>query len=196
MNFSYDESWEYFETVFNEKLAIHDSWTKIIEFHQRKVEKPYWNDLNKLTVEKEQLEIKEWIEGIFYQNPIPKTIKAFWIGIVKLSDQNDEIINSIYIQGSDKFEIDNLDWTSNPIYDPENKYGVSEILNSIDEQIKNDNTDYEFLDWILPLAYCSLTLDEIIRKKLDFEKIMKMKSEIHVVTGHDSGDYKELTMIR
>jgi hypothetical protein len=196
MKFSHTESWKFLEEILKKQLPIKESWTNVIDFHENCKKKPYWTQLRQLNVIKEQEEINDWIENIIVRSPLNKNIVALWIGIVKLYDDNtNQEIYTIYLQGSEKFNYQNIEWAVDPMYDPDNKYAVSEVLNQMDLILKKDNADYTFLDWILPLAYCSLTLDEIIRKRIDKKKINIWNNQIHVVTGHDSGDYIELTMI-
>lgn len=70
------------------------------------------------------------------------------------------------------------------------------VLNQIDEIVKSDNENYEFFDWILPLAYCALTLDEIIRTKLNKKVFLTSKDKLFVATGYDSGDYLKISNIK
>jgi len=121
---------------------------------------------------------------------------ALWIGIVKLVDNNKEVY-AIYLTGSDSYDEDDIDWSTEPVYEPENRYVIVGVLNEIDEIIVNDNDgDYSFLDWILPLAYCALTFDDIISTKLNKKLFLNSKAKLFVSLGHDSGDYKDLSVIQ
>ena len=193
MNFQHDKSWEIFETVFDLKLPINESWNRIIDFHEQISSKSYWTKLRQLDFLEEQNNIKEWLESIVTNSPIPDNIVALWIGITKIIDNNKEVY-VIYLVGSDSYNKDDIDWATDATYEPENRYGILEVLNKIDKTIKKDE-NYSFLDWILPISYCAFTIDEIIRTKLNRKLFLKSKSKLFVTTGHDSGDYKELTPI-
>ena len=146
-------------------------------------------------METEQLEIKEWFEQLVSDNPLPEKVISIWIGISKLLDGNDNEVNTIYVTGADSYDKDDIEWATEPTYEPENKYGGLDILNQIENIINKDSKNYSFLDWILPLAYCSLTIDEIIRTKLDPSIFLKSQKMLFVTTGHDSGDYMNLSPI-
>lgn len=70
------------------------------------------------------------------------------------------------------------------------------MLQHIDNIARTDKENYEFFDWILPIAYCAFTFDEIIRKKFDTNLFLKYKDKLFVSVGHDSGDYVDLTPIK
>ncbi len=195
MKFQHDKSWDNFESVFNLRLPIKDAWNKIIDFHEQTVPNSYWTSLRLLDIEAEQVEIKEWLEQLVTKSPIPDTVVALWLGITKLLEDEKEVY-VIYLIGADSYEEEDIEWAMEPTYDPENKYGIPGVLNQIGEiTISGDKDDYEFLDWILPIAYCALTLDEIIRTKLNKNLFLKSRPKLFVTTGHDSGDYKELSPI-
>lgn len=195
MTFKHDKSWENLEIVLNSKLPIKDAWNGVIDFHEQTVPRNYWPLLKDLDVEAEQQEIKTWLEKILTDNPLPEQIVALWIGIVKLLDVNNKERYAIYLTGSDSYQEEDVEWAVEPTYEPEDRYKVLEILNQIDSVIKKDKDNYSFLDWILSLAYCSLTIDEIVRTKLKRNIFLKIQNNLSVVTGHDSGDYIQLSSI-
>jgi len=197
MNYSEDKSWEHFESVFNAKLPIKEAWGRIIDFHEQLKPKKYWADLRQLEVEPEQEEIKEWMEDIVALSPIPKNIVALWVGITKIYDEEDKKeFYAIYLSGAKSYDQDYIDWTAKPTYKPDENYGILDVLNHMDEIIRKDKEDYSFLDWILPLAYCALTIDEIIRtKRLNKKHFLQACPKLFVTTGFDDGDFVNLTAI-
>jgi hypothetical protein len=148
-----------------------------------------------LEIEAEQEEIVSWLKQLVNLNPIPDSIIAFWIGILKFADTDKEI-PTIYFSGADTYDKDDIDWACDPAYFPENRYAQLGVLQQIDDIARTDEENYEFFDWILPLAYCAFTFDEIFRTKIDRQTFLKNKSEIFVAVGHDSGDYVDLTHIK
>jgi len=195
MKFEHDKSWDNFETVFNSRLPIKNAWNKIIDFHEQTSPNSYWSSLRNLDVESEQKDIKEWLEQLVTHSPVPNSVVALWLGITKFLENSKEVY-VIYLIGSDAYNNNDIDWATEPTYEPENKYGILGVLNQIDSIIKTgDKDDYSFLDWILPLAYCALTIDEIIRTKLEKKLFLKSRNKLFVSTGHDDGDYKELSPI-
>ena len=197
MDYSHEESWECFETIFNEKLSIKNSWNKLIDYHAQIKHKDFWDSLRQLDVELEQHDFKQWIEQTINNSPIPKKVIALWIGITKLWDEEKEKEFYVaYIQGGNSYDEKDIDWATQPTYDPKNKYGIVGILNQMNEIINSDE-DYSFLDWIMPIAYCSFTIDELIRtNKLDKRLFLKWTDRMFVTTGFDDGDYMNLTTIK
>lgn len=196
MKFDRTASWDNFEETFDLKLPIDKSWEKIISFHEDAVPKPYWDALRRLNVEFEQIAIQKWLEQLVIKSPIPANVVALWIGIVKLMDKEKEVY-AIYLTGSDSYDEEDIDWATESTYEPSGRYLFIGILNEIDDIIVNDSSgDYSFLDWILPLAYCALTVDDIIRTKLNKTLFLTSRERLFVSLGHDSGDYKDLSAIQ
>jgi hypothetical protein len=195
MDFQHDKSWDNLQTVLNSKMNITGAWNKFIDFHEHTKPKPYWTSLRQLDLETEQTEIKDWLEHLVKTSPLPQSVIALWIGIIKTLSENEEEIPTIYLVGSDTYDKDDIDWACDPTYMPDNRYVCPGVLIKIDGIIKNDEENYEFLDWLLPLAYCSLTLDEITREKLNKKLFLTSKKKLFVATGHDSGDYLDIATI-
>ena len=195
MDFQHEQSWDGLKTILALKTNAKDAWSKFIDFHEQVVPKTYWTSLRKLDIEAEQAEIVDWLTELVEHNAVPKSIVAFWIGIVKFADDDKEI-PTIYFSGADTYEKDDIDWACDPTYLPENRYAQPEVLQQIDDIARTDQENYEFFDWILPLSYCAFTFDEIFRTKIDGQTFLKGKSELFVAVGHDSGDYIDLTTIK
>jgi hypothetical protein len=196
MSFSHDTSWEIFENILAKQLPTIESWNKFIDEHERDNPAPYWDKLRELHSSKEQDEIAEWLNNLVGVNSIPETVQALWVGIAMLWDEeNEKEFYAYYIQGADNFEENEIEWATDPIYDPEGKYFVPEVLNQLRAAIKKESEDFEFLDWILPIAYSSFLFDEIIREKLSKEPFLKHRNKLFVSIGFEGGDFKELTPI-
>jgi len=195
MDFQHEQSWDNLTTILASRITAADAWNKFIDFHEQVVPKSYWNLLRQLDIEAEQMEIVAWLQQLVNDNPIPKGIVAFWIGLVKFADDDKEI-PTIYIAGADVYDKDDIDWACEPTYLPEHRYVQPEGLQQIDYVVSTDKENYEFCDWILPIAYCAFIFDEIIRTKLDKKLFLKNKNKIFVSIGYDSGDYIALTPIK
>jgi hypothetical protein len=194
MEFQHDKSWECLTSILAQNLTAVNAWSKFIEFHDQKYPKAYWTELRQLDIKREQVDIVEWLQQLVITSPLPDSVVALWIGILKLADEEDEI-PTIYLSGADNYDKGDIDWACDPIYFPENRYVQPALLKQLDEIAKNDEENYEFLDWILPLAYCSFTLDEVFRTKLDKKLFLKYKDKLFTAVGHDSGDYLDLSNI-
>ena len=194
-NFDHDNSWQQLTKLFDSHLPINEAWTKLIEFHEKKAPKTYWDKLKNLDLAAEKEVLKDWLQDLVIKSPIPDTVSALWLGMFKHTQDGKEMY-VIYLAGSDSYNKDDIIWANTPSYLPENRYAVPGILNEINNLIEKDKTDYYFLDWILPVAYSAFIFDEIIRTSLDKKLFLKHKTELHFTTGHDSGDYLELTSIK
>lgn len=195
MDFQHEQSWDGLTTILALKTNAKDAWNKFIDFHEQVAPKTYWTSLRQLDIEAEQAEIVSWLQQLVNLSPIPDSIVAFWIGILKFAD-NDKEIPTIYFSGADTYDKDDIDWACDPPYFPENRYVQPEVLQQIDDIATTEEENYEFLDWIFPLAYCAFTFDEIFRTKIDKQTFVKSKNEIFVAVGHDSGDYVDLTPLK
>ena len=195
--FSHDNSWNYFEELLKQKISAKDAWENLIDFHEKVKEKIYWKDLTNINVISEQKEVKHWLQSIVLKNPIPNEVRALWIGITKFEDQNlKKEIFAIYLQGSASYDAEEIDWASDPIYEPEGAYVALKNLNLISQFLESDKVDAPFLIQLLPLAYCSFLLDEIFQSQLDKEKFTFYKSKLYITTGYDSGAYQNLSILK
>jgi|SRR5215203_3037901 len=194
MDFQHEQSWDALTTILASKSTANDAWNKFIDFHEQAAPKSYWTQLRHVDIEIEQTEVIAWLQQLLNDNPIPNTVVAIWIGLLKFAD-NDKEIPTVYLSGADTYDKDDIDWASDPTYLPENRYAQLGVLQQIDDIVSTDEENYEFFDWIFPLAYCAFTFDEIFRTKLDKKLILTGKREIFVAVGHDSGDYIELTPV-
>jgi hypothetical protein len=194
MEFSHDKSWDCLTNIYSDKLTAKNAWNKFIDFHEQILPKNYWNAFRQIDIEEEQSEIVDWLQQVVISSPIPESVVALWIGIVRFAD-NDKEIPTIYFIGTDTYNKEDIDWASDPTYLPENRYAQPGVLQQIDDIAKLDIDNYEFFDWILPLAYCTFTFDEIIRTKLNQKLFLNFKNKLHVAVGHDSGDYMDLSYI-
>ncbi len=197
MKFNHDSSWDNFEEVFSTRPTFKTGWNKIIDYHENIVKKPYWSELRNMNFETEVTEMKEWIEGVLTNSPITKDTIALWIGLIKTLDNSEKETYALYLVGSNTFDKSDIEWATEPMYLPENRYAIFETLNRIEELIKNNgDEDFYFLDWILPLSFSALLIDEYIRTNLNKSLFLTYSNEINIAVGFDSGDYYNLTTIK
>ncbi len=194
-NFDHDKSWDCLTKLFNAKSPVNEAWKKLIEFHEKNAPKTYWTKLKSLDLAAEKEVLKGWMEDVVKRSPIPATVSALWVGMFKHT-KDDKEMYVIYLSGADTYTKDDIDWAADLTYLPEDRYAVPGILNEINSLIEKDKTDYHFLDWILPVAYSAFILDELMRSSLDKTLFLKHKPELFFATGHDSGDYLDLTSIK
>jgi len=196
LEFQHNKSWDSLTTILASKLTARDGWNKFIIVHEETVLKSYWTDLKQIDIETEQNDIVNWLNKLVTDDPIPENIVAFWIGILKFAGENDKEIPTIYFAGADNYDKDDIDWASDLSYLPENRYVQPGVLQQIDNIARTDKENYEFFDWILPIAYCAFVFDEIVRTKIDINLFLKQKDKLFITVGHDSGDYIDLTPIQ
>ncbi len=197
MDFSHKDSWNHFEKLYTEKLSIQEAWTRLIDFHEQVKPKPYWGALRQLDIVAEQEQLVAWVEQIVSASPISKKTIAIWIGITKIWDEeNEREYYAIYLVGSDKYTKNNTDWALEPTYEPEHNYGIVKVLSDMDVLIRNDETDYTFLDWLFPIAYIALTLEDIINRNLLSKALfLNGKDKLYISTGYEEGDSLNLSCI-
>ena len=197
MNYSHDKSWDKFQEVFTNKESVQFKWESIIKYHEEIKPKAFWKNILKINLESEQNEILDWIQNIFKHEPIPERVRGIWIGIAKLWDEENEVeFYALYLQGAEQYDKEDIEWATKSNYEPEleRRYLIPEGLNKLDDLIADDE-DYSFLDWILPLAYSSIILDNLIKNKID-KKLLNSNGEIGFTVGFDSGDFQALTPIK
>ncbi|WP_040397914.1 hypothetical protein [Cesiribacter andamanensis] len=152
--------------------------------------------MRQLPLEQEQADLKAWMEQMAEAEPLPEEIVALWIGLFKTWDQEEATERYVlYLTGSDRFDAEDIYWATAPAYIPDNRYGVPDVLNELLALYQDDEEDGSFLDWILPLAYCTLQFDAISRSGLKKALFLAHRESLQLATGHDSGDYMVLTPI-
>lgn len=197
MDFTHDKSWDAFETILQNRLSLQDSWKQLLDFHKKTKIKKYWAELLNQNYSQEQKEVAEWVNELVVKYPIPSSVRALWIGIAQLYDEKEnKEFYAYYLQGADNYDENDIEWATEPTYDPDEKYFVPDILNNIISIVKMDKNDFSFLDWILPIAYSSFLFDGILRNELDKSKFLTSQRQLHVSLGYDGGDFKELTPIK
>lgn len=195
MDFQHEQSWQYLETVLSSKLTTKEAWDRFIQMHDSTVPGPYWTEFRSIDVESEHTDVVNWIQQVIINSPMPEEVIALWIGIFKSADDASET-PTIYLAGADRYDKDDADWACDPSYQPDNGYAQPTVLQQIDLIAKKHTESYQFLDWILPLAWCAFTFDEIIRSRLDKSIFKKDGRELFITVGHDGGDYINLTPIK
>jgi len=119
MDFQHDQTWDSLTSILALKTNAKDAWNKFIDFHEQVAPKTYWTSLRKLDIEAEQEEIINWLQQLIKLSPIPDSIVALWIGILKFTDNTREI-PAIYFSGADTYNKDDIDWAYNPAYYTDN----------------------------------------------------------------------------
>lgn len=192
MTFNHDISWQLLLTTLSRRLPASEAWAQFIDAHAELVPQPYWPALKAIDIDQEQLDIVEWMKQVVAEEPVPPGICALYIGLFKFADENDST-PLIYLVGADQYKKEDMSWALDPVYEPANRYVQLSSMLHIDHVIKADNAHYEYLDWILPLAYCTFMFDEIRRTKLDHYLFTQGRTVLHIAVGHDSGDLIDLT---
>ena len=194
-NFDHDTSWDYFLKLLKSDLSVNERWIKLIEFHEKSAPKTYWTKLKSMDLSAEKELLNGWLGELVTKSPLPASVTALWIGIFKhMQDEKEMYV--IYLSGADTYTKGDIDWAADLTYLPKDRYAVPGTLNEIDRLIEKDKTDYHFLDWILPIAYSAFIFEEIIRTMSDKKLFLHHKPELLFATGHDNGDYVDLSAIR
>jgi hypothetical protein len=186
--------WDDFEAIFNQRLPVAQSWSKLIDLLENIKAKPYWAQIRNIDIKTERKEIKDWFELTFSTDEITAETKCLWVGIQEYADKDDAKLYGIYLIGYDVAGPDEIDGDE-PSYSPEDSMIIIDNLSAIEKLINSDNDDYDFLDWLLPVAYCSLVLDDIIRQDLYKLLVLKFNDKMPAAVGYDGGDYITLSTI-
>ncbi|WP_276482554.1 hypothetical protein [Paraflavitalea pollutisoli] len=194
MAFNHDTSWDLLTSTLAQQLPVQTAWQQFIDAHAQQYPKPYWDTLKAIDTAKEQADIVAWMNEVVTEEPAPPGISAIWIGLFKFADENDAT-PLLSMVGANAYDRDDADWATEPDYEPANRYVQLASLLHIDNTIKPHTADYEFLDWILPLAYAAFAFDEIARTQLDKTLFTREAGKLHLTVGHDSGDYINVSPI-
>ncbi|MGF7076885.1 hypothetical protein [Mucilaginibacter sp. R-33] len=195
----HEAAWDSLTSTINLNLPLRDSWDKIIDCCSKLITADYWDKLKQLDIEADQADLALWMERLAIQSPIPENVLAIWIGIIRILNQDDagaeKEVYAIYLNGADNYNSDDAEWALDPVYDPQHKYIIPDILILIDEILKADRKNHVFLDWILPLAYASLAINDIVKFRLKKEYFIKYQRSLFVSVGFDDGDLVNITPI-
>ncbi|SEO81601.1 hypothetical protein SAMN05192574_113136 [Mucilaginibacter gossypiicola] len=199
MSTIHDAAWNNLISTINLSLPLRDSWDKIIISCSELIKVDYWDKLKQIDIEANQVGLALWMERLVTQSPLPENVSAIWIGIIKILNEDDNGTEkeayAIYLTGSENYAPDDAEWAVEPVYDPQHKYVIPDILNLVDDLLKSDQENYAFTDWILPLAYTSLAISDIINFRLKKENFLKYRQSLFVSVGFDDGDLVNVTPI-
>lgn len=184
--FTYDESWNYIESILKSNTPFKEGWLKIIAFHEEKEPNSYWSDLKNIDFEKDLQSAASWFFKTVANEPIPNSVIALWFGIFQTADEdgsNERYI--IYFTGSNNYDEQEIEnWALDPVYSPDDKYFEPEILNLKLKKLKEHKSDnYSFLNWILPISYITLLVQQLKNK---------LTADLYITVGYDDGDYINL----
>jgi len=113
-----------------------------------------------------------------------------------MDEDTEQEFYATYITGCDTYDSEDIEWATEPVYVPEERYFISEVYNNIEKLIPAKDEDHSFLDWLLPLAYYTLQLNDITRNNLNTGYLLKHQAKLFVACGHDGGDYINLQPIQ
>lgn len=200
MSFQYDTSRDFLESVLASRPGLLEGWHRIIDFYEQQAARPYWSDFRNLDITAEREAILAWWHGMLREEPLPESVVAFWLGLFKFMEEtSNEESYSLYLVGCEHYHPDQMDWTADPVYEPEGRYFIPARLNRLGALLRqheiDHHDDYCLLDWILPLAWCALILDDLIRHHLDKTLLLRSRSRLFVQIGFDDGDYLYLSAI-
>lgn len=153
--------------------------------HVQNSAQTYWPKFGEINIEEDLENFANWLTALFTENPTSENIVALWIGLVKFTGSDNSEIPTVYVGGADNYDKDNSDWACDLAYLPNKRYAQPGSLKKIDVIAKTDNAHYSFLDWILPLAYCSFVIDEVIKTRLDRQLLAGNSNKLFIAIGYD-----------
>jgi len=193
MEYNHEDSWQKFEEILSYEIPAIEKWHQLVDYHIKKGDNEIAVLLKGIDVDNDVTELRDWLKGTFEQEPIPIGIVGLWFGIFKmLKDENELYV--VYCAGSNQYNKNDVEWASEPDYQPRDSYFVADGLNELLRIITGSGDDFAFFDWIFPLAYCSFAFSEVIMDKKAKDMGLDV-DQIHVVCGYDDGDYIELTKL-
>lgn len=201
MNANFDHSWECLENTLAARLPLREAWHRVVDFHAQRSAKDYWPLIRAEDIEAERDAVLGWWQTLLRNEPPPREVSAVWVGLFKFIDEaHPEETYAMYLTGCDAYDADDIEWTIEPVYEPEGRYFVPGGLNRIGALLhlheKDDHDTFCLLDWILPLAWCALLLDDITRNRLINRTLFPENREhVFISAGFDDGDYLALTPI-
>lgn len=181
MEITHDIAWKCFEENLKSPIPITQKWELLIESVVADANSSFTASLKSIDIASDMECISNWLNLMIEEAPIQATTKALWFGIFTGIHEGNEIIVT-YCHGFEHYNIDNLDWTTNPTYTPDNCYYAIDGLQQIMRIAKSETNNRNLLDWILPLAYCSFILFELLNNAA-------FSDDRKCVCGYDSGDY-------
>ena len=201
MNANFDHAREYLETTLSDRLPLKEAWRRIVDFHALRSAKDYWPQIRAEDIEAERDAVLGWWQKLLQKEPPPQEVCAVWVGLFKFIDETHrEETYAMYLVGCDLYDADDIEWATDPVYLPKGRYFIPAGLNRIGALLqlheRDDHDTFCLLDWILPLAWCALLLDDLTRNRLiDSGLFQSTGDRVFLSTGFDDGDYLALTPI-
>lgn len=200
MPFVHLDSLQHLQTVLNKNGSFEEGWREVVGYHEALKPASYWEAISDLEAHQETQVVAEWLEGVLTSDPVPAPVQAFWVGIFQYPDEETkEDIYAIHIVGADEYDADDMEdaeWASDPSYVPEERYWASGIFHQIHQLVQtapeNDADERSFLDYILPIAYYSLLLNDVFQHHLPVADLLGGKRTVFISCGYDNGDFVSL----
>lgn len=198
LNIDTGKFWEFYNNSLGQNNSLNNNWLQILDELSKDFPAELLNKFKTYDLEKERESVFDWLNETINKEPFDKNICSFWFGLEKFTTQDkpDDEFYCFYLVGCEEYDKDDIEWATDPVYLPENRYYSSSQFNEIYETIKKDEESFEILDWILPVAYFTYVLNDLIKSKWLNPLFLTHKKKIHISSGHDSGDYVNLSNIQ
>jgi hypothetical protein len=188
MNISHEDAWASLERTLSQKQSATDAWDDFLTSMETIAPHRIWDQLREITVENEQQEIREWLNGAAEVRDLPDSIQGFWIGITQMHVKSvDRDVYAYYVVGCDSFSEEDAEWATESSLRLTDTYCAPDFLLEVQTMIADE--DGELLDWILPLALSAFVFDDIIRNSLNPKFHKSGLSEMKFAVGYDGGDF-------
>lgn len=174
--------------------SVEEGMRVLLDYSASVYPSPIWANLKLLDYTQDAARIRDWLERVLTAEPPPSDVKAFWFGIYKPVDDEQES-RGLYVSGSTTpYSDDDPDWAcwDDDSYLPEGRYAPSKALAEIYRSISGDDNLIPFGEYTLCLGYCALAVKDAIRSispSLLLVGETSASGPRDIGIGFDDGDY-------
>jgi hypothetical protein len=186
---NHDAIWEVFQKlVDNKKTAFENISSLLLELENLI---PNLNiKLNNLEflINEDVKDIASFLEQKAQQQNIPANTKALWINVESYTNsQTNEEVYASSINGCKAYDDENNFWNKQIVFQPQGLISLDSVA-ALNEQFIS-HEQYEYIDWILPLAATAFVCNEALDTKVNKSLFLKNVEFLEVCIGYADGDF-------
>jgi hypothetical protein len=188
------------QALLEARQSATTNWHQLIDYLQSEAPRPYWDALRLVDIQQEQKNIEAGFCELEAETSLDGHVVAIWVGLLQfLGDDEESELYALYSQPTNTYSSTDLEWACQ-VEDRPKGYvylpRLDEVIGIVKAGEANDSDVVMTLEWLLPLAFASIILDELSRDgRLPF-KPTNEAGQLYLTVGHDSGDGVNLTPIR
>jgi hypothetical protein len=183
------------DAVVSSGRSLQACMDELIAYCQEECPDKVWEAVAGLDFQQGAAALRDWLEGVLTDEPPGPEIDTFWFGLEPTTVPGGRHSYSLYIAGSDHFDIHDAHWTRLPAYWPSGRHANSMILLQVQGMLlEAGGPALIFGQYLLGLGYSCLAITEACQS-IPHTLLLGTRDRRRVAVGFDDGDYLLLGIV-